>query len=160
MPRNFASITHSGGGPREQLQFSVAFGVVLTARLWRARFADRMKALDQSDARWTALYMIADASAPINQRDLAERLGVQGPTMVKLLDALEKQGLIRRTAVKSDRRAKEIAIENKGRETLEILDGFAAKMRDELFEGVTEEALQTTLDVLRHLSDQLEPRLP
>ena len=80
--------------------------------------------------------------------------------MVKLLDALEKQGLIRRTAVKSDRRAKEIAIENKGRETLEILDGFAAKMRDELFEGVTEEALQTTLDVLRHLSDQLEPRLP
>ena len=116
-----------------------------------------MKALDQNDARWTALYMIADASAPINQRDLAERLGVQGPTMVKLLDVLEKQGLISRTAMKSDRRAKGVAIEPKGLETLKVLDSFAAKMRDELFEGVTEEALQTTLGVLRHLSDQLEP---
>jgi MarR family transcriptional regulator for hemolysin len=159
LPRTAASIAHSRGDYRDQVQFAVAFSVVLTGRLWRARFADRMKALGQSDARWTALYMIADASRGIIQTDLAERLGVQGPTLVKLLDALEGQGLVRREPARGDRRVKLVFIEPQGSATLAEIDRFAAKMRDELFDGVSEEDLAVTLRVLNHLSSQLEPPL-
>jgi MarR family transcriptional regulator, transcriptional regulator for hemolysin len=158
LPRNAASVSHSSGGRRDQLQFAVAFSVGLTGRLWRVRFADRMKALGQTDARWAALCMIADARGGITQTQLAEQLGVQGPTLVKLLDGLEKQGLVSRQPDSDDRRAKKIVIETRGRETLKEMDDFAIKMRNEFFEGVSEAELKITLRVLRHLSDQLEPR--
>src|ERR1700753_2183166 len=94
MPRTAASRAHSLGDRRDEMQFLVAFKVVLVSRLWRARFADRLKSQDQTDARWTALYMIADAPRGVTQPHLAERVGVQGPTLVRLLDALEHQGLV------------------------------------------------------------------
>ena len=159
MPRDAAFTAHSSGEPRDHLQFAVAFHLGLTGRLWRARFADRMKGLNQSEARWSALCMISGAPGGISQTHLAERLGIQGPTLVKLLDGLEKQGLASRRSALKDRRVKVISLEAKGREMLAEVDGFATKMRAELFEGVSKAELDSTLRVLRHLSDQLEPRL-
>jgi MarR family transcriptional regulator, transcriptional regulator for hemolysin len=156
MPRTNASIAHSAGDPRDQIQFSVAFNTVLTARLWRARFAEQMKALNQTDARWSVLYMVADAPRGVNQTNLAERLGIQGPTLVRLLDALESDGLIKRLAVPSDRRAKLITIEDAGRAVLAEVDKHAAKMRDTLFGGVSESDLEAAQRVLLHLVAQLD----
>ncbi|MDP3736141.1 MAG: MarR family transcriptional regulator [Hyphomonadaceae bacterium] len=157
LPRNAAPRSHSSGSPRDEIQFAVAFKIILAARLWRARFTERMKKLDQTDARWTALYMIADASKGLTQTNLAERLGVRGPTLVRLLDALEHQHLIARESASHDRRAKIISISAKGREVLAQVDGIAATLRDELFTGVSDADLQTTDRVLQHLSHRLEP---
>lgn len=156
MPRNDASRSHTSGSPRDEVQFAVAFKIVLVARLWRARFSDRMKKLDQTDARWTALYMVADATKGVTQTDLAERLGIRGPTLVRLLDALEQQQLVTREGAPHDRRAKIISITAKGRAILAEVDLIAATFRDELFTGVSEADLGTTLRVLDHLSGQLE----
>jgi MarR family transcriptional regulator for hemolysin len=146
------------GDHRDEVQFLVAFKVVLVSRLWRARFAERLNNHEHTDARWTALYMIADASRGIIQTHLAERLGVQGPTLVRLLEALEHQGLIARDMAPDDRRAKVISIKGKGLEVLAEMDKTAAAFRAELFTGVSEAELETTLRVLRHLSRKLEPQ--
>ena len=37
----------------------------------------------------------------LNQRELADELGIETPTIVRLLDAMEKQGFIERRAVQS-----------------------------------------------------------
>ncbi len=157
MPRTDASRTHSSGNRRDEIQFSVAFKIILVGRLWRARFIERAKAMGQTDARWTTLYMIADAKKGITQTDLAERVGVRGPTLVRLLDALEHQGLIFRDAASDDRRAKIISLRPKGRDVLAEIDRTAAQLRDELFATVSDEDLEATLRVLRTLSRQLEP---
>jgi MarR family transcriptional regulator, transcriptional regulator for hemolysin len=157
MPRTTAALTHSTGDQRDQVQFRVAFKIVLVARLWRARFAQQMKSLDQTDARWSALYMIADAEKGINQTNLADRLGVSGPTLVRLLDSLEADGLVERAAVAGDRRAKLVLIKEAGRKTLAEVDIDAARMRKDLFSGVSDNDLDATLRVLRHLSTQLDP---
>jgi MarR family transcriptional regulator, transcriptional regulator for hemolysin len=157
MPGTQALTRFVSTGGREKLETAVAFNVVLTGRLWRARFTDRMRALDQTDARWTALAAIAAAAEGMTQTKLADRLGIQGPTLVRLLDALEKQGLVARRSAPSDRRANLISIEPKGREILHALNGFAARMRDEFFAAVSDADLQTTLGVLRHLALQLGP---
>ncbi len=156
MPRTNAARTHSAGDLRDQAQFRVAFKIVLVARLWRSRFADRMKALNQTDARWSALYMIADAENGINQTNLADRLGVRGPTLVRLLDNLEADGLVKRIAIAGDRRAKLVLIEKAGRKVLAEVDVHAARMRKDLFSGVSDEDLDTALRVLRHLSSRLD----
>lgn len=157
MPRTAASIAHSAGEHRDQIQFAVAFKVTLTARLWRARFTERMKTPDQTVARWSALYMIADAPLGLTQTQIAERLGIQGPTLVRLIDALEKSGLVSRQPALHDRRAKIVSITDAGRAMLVQIDRSAAEMRNELFTGVTDAELETTLRVLKHLTRQLEP---
>lgn len=158
MPHAAASRAHSSGTPRDQIQFSVAFQIVLVARLWRARFLERAKAQGQTDARWTALYMIADEKRGITQADLAERLGVRGPTLVRLVEAMEKQGLVSRVAAPNDRRAKIISIRPKGQEVLAGIDTTAAQMRDELFSGVSDKDLETVQKALRTLAERLDPQ--
>ena len=155
-----ASRAHSSGAHRDEVQFSVAFEIQLVGRLWRTRFNERMKPQDQTEARWAALYMIADAPKGLTQTQLAERLGVQGPTLVRLLDALEHQGLVGREPAPDDRRAKFIFMLPKGHQVLAEVDKAAATLRDELFTGVSEHELEILQRVLRGLSHLLEPLRP
>jgi MarR family transcriptional regulator, transcriptional regulator for hemolysin len=115
-----------------------------------------MKTPDQTVARWSALYMIADAPLGLTQTQLAERMGVQGPTLVRLIDALEKASLVSRQPATHDRRAKIVSLTDEGRAVLAQIDRSAAEMRDELFTGFTDTELETTLRVLKHVSQQLE----
>lgn len=142
---------------REAVQFDVAFKLILAARRFRARFAERMKGKEATDARCSALYMLADAPDGLIQSELAERMGVQNPTLVRLLDTLERAGQVRRVDASSDRRAKIVVIEDAGRRLLEEVDGMAARLRDKAFAGVSDADLQTTLFVLDRLCGALDP---
>ncbi len=155
MQRTTATRFSSASASRDQLQFSVACLLALTGRLWRANCTDRLKRLNQSEARWSALSMIAEARGGIIQTKLAERLGIQGPTLVRILDSLEQDGLVARHSASNDRRANLVVLEPQGRAVLAVSDDLVAKMRADLFAGVTDEELTTTLRVLRHLSYRL-----
>jgi len=142
---------------RGRLQYDLAFVTVLAARRFRARFTERLKSQGQTDARWSALYILAEAPKGLIQADLAERMGVQSPTLVRLLDALERQGLIRRTSEPGDRRAKRVVIEEAGRQAVGGIDGVAARLRDEVFKGLTDEDLKNALYVLNRVAEALDP---
>ena len=64
-------------------------------------------------ARLSALSVIV-FGGPISLQDLARAEQVRPPTMSRIVDALEKQGLARRTADQEDRRAVKIAATKKG----------------------------------------------
>lgn len=76
--------------------------------------------MDLSPARLTALSIIA-TEADINQATLARRLGVAGPSALKLVDALEQAGLICRLDVASDRRRYSLALTASGRNKMEAM---------------------------------------
>ena len=128
---------------------------MLVARRWRARFTELMKTRGQTDARWSALYMLSASPEGVIQSELAERVGVQGPTLVKLLDALEAQGLVRRQAAASDRRANIIVLEPAGRAVLLGIEQLASDLRDELFDGISDAELAVARRVLDTLSARL-----
>jgi DNA-binding MarR family transcriptional regulator len=64
-------------------------------------------------ARLSALSVIV-FGGPTSLRDLARAEQVQPPTMSRIVDALESQGLARRTTNVKDRRAVQIAATKKG----------------------------------------------
>jgi DNA-binding MarR family transcriptional regulator len=64
-------------------------------------------------ARLSALSVIV-FGGPISLQDLARAEQVRPPTMSRIVDALEKQGLARRTTDPDDRRAVKIAATKKG----------------------------------------------
>lgn len=142
---------------RAKTQLETFFRAAILTRRFRARFAERVKSTSQTEARWNALYHLSNARQGLIQSDLAERMGVQGPTLVRLLDALEAQDLVRRTEAPGDRRAKLVLIQPEGDRIIAEVDLIAAKMRDEVLAAVSDQDLTTTLRVLDIAVAALEP---
>ncbi|EHL96152.1 transcriptional regulator, MarR family [Acetobacteraceae bacterium AT-5844] len=84
----------------------------------------------------------------MNQSELAAVMELEHPTIVRLLDGLEKQGLILRCAVDGDRRAKQVALTETGQAEVTWLDGVVAAMREALLREVSEEDLAVASRVL------------
>ena len=124
-------------------------------RRWRTRLDARVKHLGLTQARWIALLHLR-RSGSMSQRDLAEQIGVEGPTLVRLLDALEQRGLIERVDSDDDRRVKKIHLAESAKPLIEKITRISDAFRDELVEGIAPDDLTTAHRVLRLIGDRLE----
>ena len=134
--------------------------LLLAGRRWRTRLNERLKSVGQTDARCAALAEVAEHPDGIVQRELARRLGVEEPTVVRLLDALEAQGWVTRRAHNLDRRAKLVQATPEAQPVLEEAQQIVGEMQDELFAGVDPADLAVCLRVLADLGrrlDKVEP---
>jgi len=134
------------------------FGMQLAhmSRGWRAELDRRLADLGLSQARWLVLLHLARFKAPPTQRELAQSVGVEGPTLARLLDSLENQGLVRRQAVVEDRRAKKILLSDSARPLIEKIETIATALRHELFVGIDEDDLRVAMRVHQTILDNLE----
>ena len=66
------------------------FGPLLggTARAWRMKLDQRLKPMGLSQAKWRTLIHLSRASEPLTQSQIAERTGIEEPTLVSLLHRL------------------------------------------------------------------------
>jgi MarR family transcriptional regulator for hemolysin len=134
------------------------FGILLTetARVWRSRLDAKLRPLGLSQAKWVALFQIDRGGEGMSQKTLAERLAIEGPTMVGLLDRLAKDGWIeRRTAIK-DRRSKEVHLTEQARQALSAITQAAREMRGELLVDIPREDLVRCMQVLALVRQRAE----
>ncbi|MBD8475167.1 MarR family transcriptional regulator [Pseudomonas sp. CFBP 8770] len=136
------------------------FGMQLAhmSRGWRAELDRRLAGLGLSQARWLVLLHLARFGEAPTQRELAQSVGVEGPTLARLLDSLEAQGLVERQAVVEDRRAKKIMLCPPARPLIEQIETIANALRAELFMGVDEEELSTAMRVHSRILANLEKK--
>lgn len=136
------------------------FGTQLAhlSRGWRAELDRRLAGLGLSQARWLVLLHLARFKEAPTQRELAQSVGVEGPTLARLLDSLESQGLVKRQAVLEDRRAKKIALCDPARPLIEQIEAIASSLRVELFEGLRVEDLQVAMRVHSVILANLEKK--
>jgi len=134
------------------------FGMQLAqmSRGWRAELDRRLAGLGLSQARWLVLLHLARFDEAPTQRELAQSVGVEGPTLARLLDSLEAQGLVQRHAVVEDRRAKKIVLSDSARPLIEQIEAIATALRQELFVGIDEEEARIWLRVHKRILDNLE----
>ena len=134
------------------------FGMQLAqmSRGWRAELDRRLAGLGLSQARWLVLLHLARFDDAPTQRELAQSVGVEGPTLARLLDSLESQGLVQRQAVLEDRRAKKIVLCAPALPLIEQIETIATQLRHELFEGVDEADLKVCMRVHGHILGNLE----
>ena len=117
----------------------------------------RQRGLNLSRAR--LLLQLAGGKA-VTQSELAGRLELEHPTIVRLLDGLEKQGLIRRSTMDGDRRAKLVSLTPAADGQVAALDETVSAMRGLLLHDITEEELEVASRVLRKLVRNIEARPP
>ncbi|MDX1725802.1 MAG: MarR family transcriptional regulator [Pseudomonas sp.] len=128
------------------------------SRSWRAELDRRLVGLGLSQARWLVLLHLSRFEELPTQRELAQSVGVEGPTLARLLDSLEAQGLVTRQAVPEDRRAKKIALSPPAQPLIEKIEAISTQLRKELFAGIDEEELRRCQQVHARILGNLEKR--
>ncbi|MET1078440.1 MAG: MarR family transcriptional regulator [Pseudomonas sp.] len=137
-------------------QHRFAMQLAQLSRGWRAELDRRLAGLGLSQARWLVLLHLARFQELPTQRELAQSVGVEGPTLARLLDSLEAQGLVRRQAVAEDRRAKKISLSAEARPLIEQIEAISTQLRLELFAGLDEEELRCCQRVHARILANLE----
>jgi MarR family transcriptional regulator, transcriptional regulator for hemolysin len=129
------------------------------ARSWRLAIDKRLKHLGIGQSGWMTIAMIAKAPAPLSQRALADLVGVEGPSMVSMLDRLERDGLVERVPSPTDRRVKLVQLTEAGRTVFAEVKKEAGAFRAFLLEGVDPAELAAATRLLEDLRKRVEDDL-
>jgi MarR family transcriptional regulator for hemolysin len=127
-----------------------------TARAWRQAIDRRLKYLGVSQASWMTIAVAANAREPLSQSALADSLGVEGATMVAMVDRLVKAGLVKREPSTADRRIKRVVVTEAGYRLFDTVKTEAALVRKELLARLDPQKLEAAADVLEALQGIIE----
>ncbi|WP_372001147.1 MarR family transcriptional regulator [Tistrella mobilis] len=137
------------------LRSDVTNELATASRKMRTGFDALVRTRGLTLARARALMLLARHPG-ISQTELAGLLEIENPTVVRLLDGLEKQGLIRRTPAETDRRVKRIDLTEEAEDQVDEIEDLAEVMRSTMARGIPEADLTVTLKVLRRMIANLE----
>jgi MarR family transcriptional regulator for hemolysin len=156
MPSSFEDPRTGGFAPEIQLTVLL----VLVARKWRSLLDEKLRPSGQSSARMEALSAILNSPEKSAQVDIARRLRIEGPTLTRMLDALEKDGLVARQPDPRDGRSKQLQVTAEGEAALDDILDVAGIFRARLLEGVDEATVRTVSEFLVGLLGRLDAGLP
>ena len=122
-----------------------------SSRSWRQALDRRLKYLGVSQASWLTIAVIAKAHRPLSQSELADRLAVEGATMVSMVDRLVKAGLVVREPSPTDRRVKRIVLTPAGNLLYDKVRAEAGAFRLELLADVDPKKLTIATELLEGL---------
>lgn len=134
-------------------RFPPSFGPLLsqTARQWRRAVDERLQPYGLTEATWLPLIRVARASAPMRQKDLAASLSLDGSSVVRLLDNLERANLIERREEDSDRRAKAIFLTRRGRAIVDKVEASARAVRETALGDLPKADVEAAMRVMQHI---------
>lgn len=122
------------------------------ARAWRRALDRRLRDLGIGQAGWMTIAIVAKADQPLSQTELADRLGVENPTMVAMVDRLMKAGLVVREPSPTDRRVKQVLLTSDGRKLYRRVKKEADLFRATLLQDID----PVTLDTMTRLLEALQ----
>lgn len=137
----------------------LTIGLVLAGRRWRSLLDERLRPTNQSSARMETMAAILNSPPLSPQVDIAKRLRIEGPTLTRMIDALEQDGLVERVPDPADRRTKQLRVTQGGEAVLEELFAIADEMRERLLDGFSEDEIEQMNRVLRKLIGRLDAGL-
>ncbi|MGA2709042.1 MAG: MarR family transcriptional regulator [Steroidobacteraceae bacterium] len=127
-----------------------------SARAWRQALDRRIKYLGVSQASWLTIAVIAKAGAPLSQSELADRLAVEGATMVSMVDRLVKAGLVVREPSTIDRRVKRVVLTEAGNRLYAKVKAEAEAFRQELLAHIAVDKLRGATELLEQIQSIVE----
>ncbi|ACB78427.1 transcriptional regulator, MarR family [Methylorubrum populi BJ001] len=138
-----------------QLWLTYTHALLLSGRQWRRLANATTDAHGVSEAKALPLVLIGRLGGEPRQNALAEAVGIEGPSLVRLLDQLEAAGLVTRKEDTTDRRAKVLSLTDTGRSVVARIEADLDRLRKAVFSKVSASDLEASLRVFRAIQDRV-----
>jgi MarR family transcriptional regulator for hemolysin len=150
------------GGTRSELEFRFSRLLILAARRWSTHIDEVIRQrTGQPRSRWQTLAALAFSEGPTATIELAERMAVQWPSLIRTLNDLEGEGLIERRVNPADKRSRLVSITARGLTVFNEVKAILDPTRADLLAGFGDEELQATERLLERffsvMGEQEEP---
>lgn len=142
---------------RKSNETAATRGIVLAARQWRRLGAELARAHGLSEATFEPLIQLAHMEGPARQNALADAVGIEGPSLVRLVDQLEAAGLLTRAEDPSDRRAKILSLTEVGHAKVTEIESDLERLRAETFVALPDSDLDAVARVFDAIRDAAPP---
>lgn len=135
----------------------IPIGLMLsrTARKVSLAFERALSEKDGSISTWLILLSLMRGGQRM-QSDLAEDVGIRGPTLTHHLNAMERDGLVVRRRDPANRRVHKVELTEKGRAAFHRLREAAVEHDARLRTGFTQEELDLLRSLLQRLSANVD----
>ncbi|OYX34934.1 MAG: hypothetical protein B7Y99_04735 [Caulobacterales bacterium 32-69-10] len=140
--------------PGERHEFASELSVA--GRMWRALLNERLRDIDMSPARWSALYWLSRSPEGVSQTTLADLAGVEPATLVRTIDQLQEQELVERRPCLSDRRVNRLHLTPEAYPLVARMGEVADTLRRELMADFPDEEVRICINLMRRLRGRLE----
>lgn len=140
---------------RYDFENSMGFVVNMTAKAFQKSFdIELRKNAGVSLSQWRVVGALV-IQPGLTQKEIADKVGIEGATLVPIIDKMEKEGLLKRKPDSSDRRVNRIYLTQKADSLWESMVECALKIRKSSTKNISENDVQTTLETLRKISQNL-----
>ena len=135
------------------------FRVARIARRLRQAVDAELRVYGLTEATWRPLAYVGKLGGGVRQKELATALSIEGATLVRLLDNLERRGLIERREDETDRRARGIYLTKAGRDLAVRVAKVGTEIQARVLAKVAPGDLEICLAVLDGIERELETRM-
>jgi DNA-binding MarR family transcriptional regulator len=130
-----------------------AMAAASVARRMQKNF--RNAGLDITIEQWSILYHLWKEDG-LSQQELCNRTYRDKPSITRLIDNLEKQNLVKRTASVSDRRVNLVSLTDAAQDIQQTTIDLANQTMNEALVGITKEEIEIVKKVLQQVFDNLQ----
>src|SRR6266481_3854928 len=124
------------------------------ARIWRRESDQALSDHGLSYATAIPLLVLSRQGENVRQGVLADELGIEGPSLVRLIDLLQAEGLVERREDPTDRRAKMLHLTALGETKADEINRVLRRVRAYLLKGVSGEDLAVTFEALQRIEQR------
>ena len=138
--------------PEYDFENSIGFIINRTAKVLIHAFDQELRnKLDITFGQWKIIITLVNNDDGLSQKEIADKLGLEGPTIIPIIDKLEKDGFVKRMVDKNDRRNNRIFLTEKTISHLNLMINCALKIKEISIRDISEENISITKDTLEKM---------
>ena len=126
------------------------------SRAWRYEMNRALRPLGLNLSMRLVLLQLQRNPEGLMQADLARSLGIEGPTLVRLLDKLEQKGWIARITSEDDRRRKYTVLTPDAAGQVQIIEQLSDTLREKMMGGLSIEQLAQCTQAMTGMRNNLQ----
>ena len=138
---------------------SVGYWLVTTSHLYQRTLNEQLAPEGVTLRQCQVLSLLA-LHGPLSQTELAERIGIEPPTLVGILDRMQRDGWIRREFCPDDRRKKLIHPLKAAEPIWSKIVATGRRIRAQAAQGLSAEQLDTLKELLAIVRSNLGDKSP
>ena len=143
------TVDTSAGALAETVEPRISYVIARLERAVRAAVNERVRPYGLTTLQYTTLSVLGARGQPLSNAQLARRAYMTPQSMIEVIEALERKGLIRRDPHPNHRRVYPATVTAKGRRVLKACDAAVEEMEEEMLAGLSSNERETLLAWLK-----------